>query len=71
MYKAKIDIGDFKKGQIVPDDIAAVWKGMYLESPVIEIKEEAKKVVEPQKPIIAEPKKEPIREEKKKSMRIK
>jgi len=41
MYKAKIDIGEFKKGQIVPDEIAAVWKEMYLESPVEEIKKES------------------------------
>lgn len=37
MYKAKIDIGGFKKGDKVPDDKALVWKDMYKESPVEEI----------------------------------
>lgn len=34
MYKALIDIGDFKKGEEVPKDIAEVWEKMYLVSPV-------------------------------------
>ena len=37
MYKAKIDIGEFKKGDKVPDEKALIWKDMYLESPVEEI----------------------------------
>jgi len=38
MYKAKEDIGDYKKGDTVPDVIAIVWSKMYKESPVEEIK---------------------------------
>jgi len=34
MYKAKMDIGDFKKGDVVPDEIAQIWDSMYKESPV-------------------------------------
>lgn len=37
MYKAKIDIGDFKKGDVVPTEQALVWKGMYKISPVEEV----------------------------------
>ena len=34
MYIAKIDIGEYKKGETVPKEIAVVWESMYLESPV-------------------------------------
>jgi hypothetical protein len=33
MYKAKIDIGGFRKGDIVPAEKALVWANMYLENP--------------------------------------
>lgn len=33
-YKALTDIGDFKKGGIVPDEIAEVWLQMYKIAPV-------------------------------------
>ena len=56
MYKAKENIGDYKKGDIVPDDIAEVWNKMYIDSPVIfindnHIEEEVKEEVV-EKPII-------------------
>ena len=35
MYTAKIDIGDFKKGDVIPDSKAEVWMKMYVDSPVI------------------------------------
>lgn len=34
MYKAIEDIGDYKKGDTVPDDKAMVWMEMYTVSPV-------------------------------------
>ena len=34
MYKAKIDIGDYKKGEEVPAEKAIVWMKMYKGSPV-------------------------------------
>lgn len=34
MYKAKIDIGEFKKGEVVPEEQALLWISMYKESPV-------------------------------------
>ena len=37
MYKAKIDIGGYKKGDEVPAEKAKLWSEMYLESPVEEI----------------------------------
>jgi hypothetical protein len=33
-YKAKISIGKYNKGDVVPDSIAVVWSQMYKESPV-------------------------------------
>ena len=34
MYKALMDIGNYKKGDIVPDELATVWDKMYEISPV-------------------------------------
>ncbi len=34
MYKAKIDIGGYKKGDTVPTKEAEIWKNMYKVSPV-------------------------------------
>jgi len=34
MYKAKIDIGGFRKGDVVPDEKAVIWEKQYLTSPV-------------------------------------
>ena len=34
MYKALIDIGDYKKGDVVPDELAIVWDKQYKYSPV-------------------------------------
>lgn len=44
MYRALMEIGDYKKGEIVPDEKAEVWLQMYSVPPVekIESKEEAK-----------------------------
>ncbi len=42
MYKAKENIGDFKKGDIVPDEQAIVWSKMYKQSPVELINEKPK-----------------------------
>jgi hypothetical protein len=39
VYIAKENIDKYNKGDIVPDEIAIVWKQMYLVSPV-ELKEE-------------------------------
>jgi len=35
MYKALMDIGDYKKGDIVPDDKAVIWNNMYDVKPTI------------------------------------
>lgn len=48
-YIALIDIGDYKKGDKVPDEKAEVWMTMYLESPVKKVdgipeKKEAPKI---------------------------
>lgn len=36
-YKAKQNIGDYKKGDIVPDQLAQTWSKMYEVSPVEEV----------------------------------
>jgi len=52
VYKAKIHIGDFAPGDIVPDETAIIWSKMYKESPVelvfdaIQEKVEEKKLIE-------------------------
>ena len=46
MYKAKENIGDFKKGDVVPDEIAEVWAKMYAVSPVEEVEGKEKPKVE-------------------------
>lgn len=33
------DIGEFKKGQDVPEEKALIWQAMFLKSPVQEVKE--------------------------------
>lgn len=35
------NIGDFKKGQEVPEELAVVWRDMYKQSPVQEVAEES------------------------------
>lgn len=40
MYKALEDIGDFKKGEIVPDDLGSIWMEMYKVSPIEKIEHE-------------------------------
>ena len=42
VYKAKIDIGGYKEGDIVPDSKAELWIEMYDYPPVIEITDEVK-----------------------------
>jgi len=34
MYRALENIGDYKKGEVVPSEKAEVWKKMYLKCPV-------------------------------------
>lgn len=48
VYKAIMDIGEYKKGDFVPEDKAETWMKMYKESPVVKV------VVE--KPIVEEKK---------------
>jgi len=49
-YVAITDIGDFKKGEVVPEEFALVWINMYKVSPIEivkgEVKVKPKKVVE-------------------------
>jgi len=45
VYIAKIDIGGYKTGDVVPDSLAVTWDKMYLESPV-ELKDSKTEVVE-------------------------
>lgn len=47
MYKAIEIIGDYKIGDIVPDEIAVVWARMYAKSPVEKIGEKG----EPEAPV--------------------
>lgn len=42
-WKAKIDIDKYKAGDVVPDEMAVVWNGMYKESPVERVNSEVKK----------------------------
>ena len=54
-YIAKIDIGGFKKGQEVPDELAIVWAQMFKESPVEKVKEvKSNSVVEEKSDIVEE-----------------
>lgn len=46
-YIALIDIGDYKKGEVVPDEKAEIWANMYLESPVKKVDSVPKEI--PQK----------------------
>lgn len=48
MYKALMEIGGYKKGEIVPDDKAVLWLGMY-DVPPVELVKEKKKEVESEK----------------------
>lgn len=50
MYRALEDIGDFKKGDIVPSEKAEVWKKMYLKCPV-EFVPDVPKIVEKPKEV--------------------
>lgn len=59
-WKAKSDIGDYKEGDIVPDELAVVWNEMYKESPVEQVHDAPR-----QKEKLADPdpeKEEPKRE---------
>jgi hypothetical protein len=47
-YIAKVNIGDFKKGDVVPDELAVVWATMYKESPVEKSEESKAKVSIPE-----------------------
>lgn len=49
-YKAKITIGAYNPGDIVPAEIAETWAKMYLESPTVFIPdaEEKKAVTNPE-----------------------
>ena len=44
VYKAKVDIGKFKVGEVVPDVQAKIWINQFKESPV-ELVEEKKEVI--------------------------
>lgn len=48
MYKAKINIGDYKEGQIVPDELAETWSKMYLVSPVEKVEDEIPQIEVPE-----------------------
>ena len=39
-WKAKSKIGDYNVGDIVPDEQAVVWNGMYKDSPVERVSED-------------------------------
>ena len=59
-WKAKIDIGDYKAGEEVPEDKAILWNEMYDISPVEQIgATEPEPVVEPE----PEPEPEKVKEE--------
>jgi len=54
MYRAKINIGEYKEGQIVPDELAETWLKMYLYPPVEKvcaIEPEGKLVVDNSEPV--------------------
>jgi hypothetical protein len=57
MYKAKIDIGSYKKGDVVPDTIAQTWVDMYVVSPVEQVsdKEDPIKEITEDKPVQKKP----------------
>lgn len=48
-YIALIDIGDYKKGDKVPDEKAEIWEKMYLESPVKKVDDVSERKEEPKK----------------------
>ena len=53
MYKAKIIIGNYKTGDVVPDTQAKAWESMYLDSPVEFVEDVVVKA-----PVVKEVKKE-------------
>ena len=55
MWKALIDIGGYKKDEIVPDEKALIWNKSYVESPVV--KTEDKPIKSADKPKKIEEKK--------------
>lgn len=58
MYKALIDIGDYKKGDVVPDEKAVIWQKMYLVSPVVAVKNKKESIEDKEEPIEKESKSE-------------
>lgn len=48
MWKAKIDIGDYKTGDVVPDEIAVIWNTMYKETPVENVDLKPVKSIKPE-----------------------
>lgn len=60
MYRALEDVAEFKKGDLVPDERAEVWKKMYLRPPVEKVAETPappspkieKKADEPEEPLV-------------------
>jgi len=55
MYKAIIEIGEYKAGDIVPDEQAKVWLNAYLVPQVELVSEEPAKKIEVVKKVVAEP----------------
>lgn len=43
MYIALCDIDEYKKGDVVPDELGVVWKEMYAIPPVEKVEGEVKK----------------------------
>jgi hypothetical protein len=52
VWKANIKIGDYKAGDIVPDEIAEKWNSMYEKSPVTQASDSSS-VSAPAQPAIA------------------
>lgn len=49
-FIANQDIGDFRKGDVVPDEQAAIWNNMFLDHPCDEQEQKVVQHVEEKKP---------------------
>lgn len=56
VYKTLVDIGEFKAGELVPDEKGEIWSKMYKVSPVEKIREEPKLVESEPEPEVILPK---------------
>lgn len=51
-YKAIMNIGDYKKGEFVPDEKAEEWNSMYVVKPCEKVSDVPKLIVQPKVEVV-------------------